>query len=189
MVKGVEDLRTPLSEIIDIDKKVRGTLSGFMMPSFVVDLPGGGGKRLVSTAESYNPVTGAYTYRAPGLHGEKGKKEYVYYDPKPFDAAEMAKLRRQKLEALETGQTLEAVVDKTFFPEKMFKPLPMGPQLSFPAIGQHFGAAFAHGAKDALVYGQDRVEVHEETAVDTKEQSVPPWTHSTGASAGYAARA
>ncbi|KAF2036160.1 kama family protein [Setomelanomma holmii] len=107
MVQGVEDLRTPLKEIIDLDKKIRGTLSGFMMPSFVIDLPGGGGKRLVSTCEEYEE--GIARYRAPGLDGEKGKMNYFYHDPKPVVATEVAALRRQKAEALERGQTLAHV--------------------------------------------------------------------------------
>ncbi len=83
MVRGIEDLRTPLRTILDLDKKLRGTLSGFMMPAFVIDLPGGGGKRLVSTVEDYNEKTGVAIYTAPGLPGQKGKIQYTYYDPKP----------------------------------------------------------------------------------------------------------
>ena len=43
MVRGVEDLRTPLREILDLERQIRGTIAGFMTPQFVVDLPGGGG--------------------------------------------------------------------------------------------------------------------------------------------------
>jgi lysine 2,3-aminomutase len=107
MVQGIEDLRTPLSTIIELDKRIRGTLSGFMMPSFVVDLPGGGGKRLVSTYEKYDPKTGVATYRAPGLDGVKGQMEYTYNDPKPVDLVQLAALNKQKAQALERGQTLE----------------------------------------------------------------------------------
>ena len=71
MVKGIEDLRTTLEKTIELDKQLRGKLSGFMMPSFVVDLPGGGGKRLVSTYETYE--NGTATYTAPGLDGKKRK--------------------------------------------------------------------------------------------------------------------
>lgn len=81
MVRGIEDLRTPLSKIIQLDKELRGTLSGFMMPAFVIDLPGGGGKRLVSTYDSYDAETGVATYSAPGLPGKKGKMVYTYHDP------------------------------------------------------------------------------------------------------------
>jgi lysine 2,3-aminomutase len=57
-----------------------------MMPSFVVDLPGGGGKRLAA-AGSYDPKTGISTFTAPGLPGAKGKRVYEYHDPKPENAS------------------------------------------------------------------------------------------------------
>ncbi|PVH98956.1 kama family protein [Periconia macrospinosa] len=85
MVHGVEDLRTPLRTILDLEKHIRGNISGFMMPSFVVDLPGGGGKRLASTYDSYNETTGVSTWTAPGLPGDKGKRVYTYYDPRPLN--------------------------------------------------------------------------------------------------------
>lgn len=81
MVRGIEDLRTPLHEIIAVDKQIRGTVTGFMLPNFVVDLPGGGGKRLVSTYEEYNSAKGVATYMVPGLKGDKGKRVYRYFDP------------------------------------------------------------------------------------------------------------
>ncbi|KAF2969438.1 hypothetical protein GQX73_g4107 [Xylaria multiplex] len=46
MVKGVEDMRTPLHEILTLESVIRGSTTGFMTPNFVVNLPGGGGKRL-----------------------------------------------------------------------------------------------------------------------------------------------
>jgi hypothetical protein len=107
MVQGIEDLRTPLQDIIDLDKQIRGTLSGFMMPSFVIDLPGGGGKRLVSTFEKYEH--GVATYTAPGLPGKKGEREYTYYDPQLIPDEAWAALRDHKAEALRNGQTLEQV--------------------------------------------------------------------------------
>jgi hypothetical protein len=107
MVQGIEDLRTPLQEIIDLDKQLRGTLSGFMMPAFVIDLPGGGGKRLVSTMESYE--NGMATYRAPGLPGAKGSRDYHYHDPRPIPNEAWLALREHKEEALRNGQTLEQV--------------------------------------------------------------------------------
>lgn len=39
MVQGVEELRTPLRDILHIEFHVRGTIVGFMVSSFVVDLP------------------------------------------------------------------------------------------------------------------------------------------------------
>jgi lysine 2,3-aminomutase len=80
MVKGVEDMRTPLSTILELEKQIRGTIAGFMMPSFVVDLPGGGGKRLASSYESYDEKTGVSIFQAPGVSVDK---EFTYHDPLP----------------------------------------------------------------------------------------------------------
>jgi hypothetical protein len=107
MVRGVEDLRTPLSEIKALDIRLRGTLSGFMMPSFVIDLPGGGGKRLVSTHETYDEETGEATYRAPGLTGTKGSRTYTYYDPKPLTETELVDLRDEREKTKEMGKLLD----------------------------------------------------------------------------------
>ncbi|KAF2198605.1 hypothetical protein GQ43DRAFT_400547 [Delitschia confertaspora ATCC 74209] len=81
LVRGIEDLRTPLKTILDMEQRLRGTIAGFMMPSFVVDLPGGGGKRLATSYLTYNQKTGRSTFVAPGLGGDKAKKTYEYYDP------------------------------------------------------------------------------------------------------------
>ncbi|CAI6257619.1 unnamed protein product [Periconia digitata] len=83
LVRGIEDLRTPLSTILDLEEKIRGTVSGFMMPSFVVDLPGGGGKRIAHTKKSYDKDTGVSTWEAPGLDDKKRRKTYYYHDPHP----------------------------------------------------------------------------------------------------------
>lgn len=109
LVKGIEDLRTPLQVAIDLEKKIRGTISGFNMPSFVIDLPGGGGKRLVSTHESYE--NGVAIYKAPGLTGEKGRRDYTYHDPKPMSDAELVALRDQKMKQRELEQS-QPVVEK-----------------------------------------------------------------------------
>jgi hypothetical protein len=107
MVRGIEDLRTPLSKIISLDKQLRGTLSGFMMPAFVIDLPGGGGKRLVSTYESYDETTGVAIYRAPGLKGTKGTQQYEYHDPKMVTQTAIEELRQEQVQALEQNVSLE----------------------------------------------------------------------------------
>lgn len=84
MVAGIEDLRTPLSKILSLEREIRGSIAGFMMPSFVVDLPGGGGKRLAASFESYDKKTGRSTFVAPAVKGGKLEKEgrvYEYWDP------------------------------------------------------------------------------------------------------------
>ncbi|KAK5171049.1 uncharacterized protein LTR77_004193 [Saxophila tyrrhenica] len=80
MVRGTEDLRTPLSTILELERNIRGTIAGFMTPSFVVDLPGGGGKRLSNSFETYNSITGISTWKAPGVTGDK---IFEYHDPLP----------------------------------------------------------------------------------------------------------
>ncbi|MEZ4458313.1 MAG: KamA family radical SAM protein [bacterium] len=78
MVRGVEDLRTSVKTNNDIEKRVRGTLAGFNTPTFVVDAPGGGGKRVAHSYEHYNQETGVSVYTAPSV---KPGQFFVYYDP------------------------------------------------------------------------------------------------------------
>jgi lysine 2,3-aminomutase len=89
MVKGIEDLRTPLQTMLDLECQIRGSIAGFMMPSFVVDLPGGGGKRLAASYETYDRKTGVSTFVAPAVKGrDKENKVYEYYDPLAFCESE-----------------------------------------------------------------------------------------------------
>ncbi|KAH7070863.1 hypothetical protein FB567DRAFT_539324 [Paraphoma chrysanthemicola] len=88
MTPGIEHLRTPLSTIIKLEKAVQGITSGFYIPKYVVDLPGGGGKRPVSTYTTYDESTGVSTWQAPGLGGEKGEITYTYHDPLPPSLSE-----------------------------------------------------------------------------------------------------
>lgn len=78
MVRGVEDLRTSLQTNIDIEKHVRGTLAGFNTPTFVVDAPGGGGKRVAHSFEYYNRDSGVSVYTAPSV---KPGQKFLYFDP------------------------------------------------------------------------------------------------------------
>ncbi|KAI9719243.1 MAG: hypothetical protein M1812_003573 [Candelaria pacifica] len=80
MVKGIEDRRTPLSEILNMEEQLLGTgAAGYDLPKFVVDLPGGGGKRPASTRKCYDPSTGVSVFTAPAVKGDK--KEFRYFDP------------------------------------------------------------------------------------------------------------
>jgi lysine 2,3-aminomutase len=78
LVKGTEDLRTSVRAAMDIEKAVRGSTAGFNTPTFVVDAPGGGGKRMVHSAEHYNHVTGVSVYAAPCV---KPGQLFCYFDP------------------------------------------------------------------------------------------------------------
>ena len=65
LVRGVEDLRTTLDDGLAIEKAIRGTTSGFNMPTFIVDTLGGGGKRDAHSYEYYNRETGIAVYISP----------------------------------------------------------------------------------------------------------------------------
>lgn len=78
LVRGVEDLRTSVQTAIDIEKEVRGSTAGFATPTFVVDLPGGGGKRDAHSFEHYDRQTGVSVYRAPSV---KRDRLFTMFDP------------------------------------------------------------------------------------------------------------
>ena len=78
LVRGVEDLRTTVGTAIELEKQVRGSTAGFNSPVFVVDAPGGGGKRDVHSFEHYNPETGISVYRSPNVNAAA---YYCYFDP------------------------------------------------------------------------------------------------------------
>jgi lysine 2,3-aminomutase len=78
MVNGIEDLRTCLATALRLEKYVRGTTAGFNTPTFVCDLPGGGGKRPVHTYEYYNRDTGIAAFMAPSV---KEGRCFLFFDP------------------------------------------------------------------------------------------------------------
>jgi lysine 2,3-aminomutase len=78
LVPGVEDLRTTLGATIDIEKHVRGATAGFNTPTFVLDAPGGGGKRDVHSFEHYDRTTGVSVFRSPNVDENA---VYLYFDP------------------------------------------------------------------------------------------------------------
>jgi lysine 2,3-aminomutase len=78
MVRGVEDLRTPLGRALDIEKFVRGSTAGFNTPLFICDAPGGGGKRDVHGFDYYDRENGIAVYSAPSV---KPQTHFLYFDP------------------------------------------------------------------------------------------------------------
>jgi lysine 2,3-aminomutase len=78
MVRGVEDLRTSVDTALHIEKHVRGATAGFNTPTFVVDAPGGGGKRDAHSFEYYDRDTGVSVYAAPSV---KPGRLFTYFDP------------------------------------------------------------------------------------------------------------
>ncbi len=78
LVRGVEDLRTSVDTALHIEKHVRGSTAGFNTPTFVVDAPGGGGKRDAHSYEYYDRETGISVYTAPSV---KPGQHFMYFDP------------------------------------------------------------------------------------------------------------
>ena len=87
LVEGAGHFRTPVSKGIEIIEGLRGHTSGFAVPTFVVDAPGGGGKipvmpnYLISSSD-HNVVLRNYegfisTYEEP--------EDYQAHDPKTCD--------------------------------------------------------------------------------------------------------
>ena len=80
MVSGAEEFRTTLSKAIQLEKSLRGSTAGFNMPQFVIDLPNGGGKRLVSSFDSYDLESGISVFYSPHVT-KNNEKLFFYFDP------------------------------------------------------------------------------------------------------------
>ena len=114
LVKGVEDLRTTLQTALDIEKAVRGTTAGFHTPTFVVDAPGGGGKRVAHSFEHYDRDTGISVFSAPSVK----PGFFLYFDPVDTlapevqarwkDQAEQAKMVDAAIDAAKAAQSASA---------------------------------------------------------------------------------
>lgn len=78
MVSGVEDMRTRVGVTQEIERYVRGSVAGFNTPTFVNDVPGGGGKRDVHSYDYYDEETGVSVYRSPCVDEDR---VYLYFDP------------------------------------------------------------------------------------------------------------
>jgi len=78
MVSGIEELRTSVKTTLEIERNIRGATAGFNTPTFVMDAPGGGGKRDVHSYDYYDELTGISVYRSPSVDENK---IYLYFDP------------------------------------------------------------------------------------------------------------
>ena len=78
MVRGTETLRTSIRSACELEIATRGSTAGFNTPTFVVDAPGGGGKRCVHSFDYYNERSGISVFRAPAV---KPGESFLYFDP------------------------------------------------------------------------------------------------------------
>lgn len=102
MSVGIEHFRTPVSKGIEIIEGLRGHTSGFAVPTFVVDAPGGGGKIPVMPqyliSQSPNRVT---------LRNYEGVIT-TYAEPKPYESAcNCEDCRKDKPQILGVGGLLQ----------------------------------------------------------------------------------
>ncbi|KAJ2891825.1 L-lysine 2,3-aminomutase [Zalerion maritima] len=85
MLPHIEHFRTDLNTNLHIAHETTGSIAGFSQPKFVVDLPGGGGKRPIQEYLTYDRATGRSTFTAPAITSEgKSGKVYEYWDPVHF---------------------------------------------------------------------------------------------------------
>ena len=74
-IPGSSHFRTPVSKGLEIIQGLRGYTSGYAIPHFVIDAPGGGGK-IPLLPEYYQGREGDYVM----MKNFEGKT-YKYYDP------------------------------------------------------------------------------------------------------------
>ena len=98
LVQGVEDLRTTLDTALELEKHVRGATAGFNTPTFVVDAPGGGGKRDAHSFEHYDRENGISVYTSPAV---KADAYYLYYDPLHLLPSDAARARWKDAKAID----------------------------------------------------------------------------------------
>jgi lysine 2,3-aminomutase len=91
LITGSSHLRTPVSEGVDIIEKLRGHTTGYAIPQFVIDGPGGGGKIPVNPNYVVDSSSGKVTLR----NYEGGIFDYP--DPTPISEETMQALHEKAL--------------------------------------------------------------------------------------------
>lgn len=98
LVQGVGHFRTPVSKGIEIIEGLRGHTSGFAVPEYIIDAPGGGGKV---------PVTPNYVLsQSPGHVVMRNFEGYIttYTEPLDYDPTVIKHLEAQVPPRPEPGQ-------------------------------------------------------------------------------------
>jgi lysine 2,3-aminomutase len=91
LIHGSSHLRTSVAEGVAIIEGLRGHTTGYAIPQFVIDGPGGGGKIPINPNYLIDTAPGRVTLR--NFEGNI----FEYPDPTPIPAATMAQLRHQAL--------------------------------------------------------------------------------------------
>jgi lysine 2,3-aminomutase len=91
LINGSSHLRTPVAQGVAIIEGLRGHTTGYAIPQFVIDGPGGGGKIPINPNYIVEAGTGHLTLR--NFEGEI----FDYPDPSPMPRAEMVRLQQQAM--------------------------------------------------------------------------------------------
>ncbi len=91
LIHGSSHLRTSVAEGVEIIEGLRGHTTGYAVPQFVIDGPGGGGKIPINPNYIVETTPGRVTLR--NFEG----KIFDYPDPSPMPAVEMERLQHQVL--------------------------------------------------------------------------------------------
>ncbi len=91
LINGSSHLRTTVAEGVAIIEGLRGHTSGYAIPQFVIDGPGGGGKIPINPNYVVDAASGRITLR--NFEGEI----FEYPDPTPIPAADLEMLHQQAL--------------------------------------------------------------------------------------------
>ena len=93
LINGSSHLRTSVAEGVAIIEGLRGHTTGYAIPQFVIDGPGGGGKIPINPNYLVDTAPGKVTLR--NFEGDI----FDYPDPTPMPPAEMEKLHQQAFQA------------------------------------------------------------------------------------------
>jgi lysine 2,3-aminomutase len=85
--RGISHFRTPIATGINIMEKMRGHTSGYAVPTYVVDAPGGGGKIPVAPNYVISQAKGSFTLR------NYAGQMFTYHEP--VDEGEVVRVGHQ----------------------------------------------------------------------------------------------
>lgn len=91
LINGSSHLRTSVAEGIDIIEELRGHTTGYAVPQFVIDGPGGGGKIPLNPNYLIDSAPGKVTLR--NYEGET----FEYADPTPISESDLERLKERAL--------------------------------------------------------------------------------------------
>ena len=91
LINGSSHLRTPVAEGVAIIEGLRGHTTGYAIPQFVIDGPGGGGKIPINPNYVVDTASGKITLR--NFEGEI----FEYPDPTQIPATELVNLHQQAM--------------------------------------------------------------------------------------------